>query len=415
MNPQDVKEALRLFVLNASQVENFSLGLELAIPEFVKEKPATNPHGKQLFKYGDFGVESQLLASLLIEVFDELSLQKPLFNPKLVIKLRPETFVNENACALLVKAHKLALERSSIYFANSSAKNLEASVFSHSGFRLNTDMKGDWEIDTLRTGCLGYVSINVPRIVNEAEGDMRKFLEILKERLEMAARAFEIKDKALRQRCDGLLPFLMQNVDGDHYFRLDGCSRIINMAGLKEAAEAFCKTPFTDEKALEFVNEVLQTSAEYITKIGRRRKRLFMALLPDFEASDRLVHLDIERYGIAKVRFSGTRENPFYSTVNKVNLDGKFAEESRKLKPIFGKIDGGNLTVIEIEDFRGDAAELMAITKNIIEQSMHEFFTYNRKLTYCARCKKSWYGVRHKCPSCEATSTLTVFDRFARV
>ncbi|MEM3578274.1 MAG: anaerobic ribonucleoside-triphosphate reductase [Candidatus Bathyarchaeia archaeon] len=416
MNPQDVKEALRLFVLNASQVENFSLGLELTIPEFVKEKPAVSPNGKQAGKYGDFAVESQLLASLLMEVFAEESAQKPLLNPKLIVKLRSETFANEKARELLFKAHKLALERSLPYFANNFAKNLEASVFSHSGFRLNVDMKGDWEIDTLRTGCLGYVNVNMPRIVNESEGDKRKFLEILKERLEMAARALEIKDKALRQRCSGLLPFLMQNIDGDHYFRLEGCSRIINMVGLKEAAEAFCKSPFTDEKTLGFAAEVLQAAADYMAKIGRRKRRLFTALLPDFEASERLVQLDIERYGIARVRFSGARENPFYSTVSRMSLDGeKFVEASMRFKSVSGKLNGGNIIVIEIEDFKGGAEELMALTRDIVEKKIHEFFTYNRKLTYCARCKKSWYGIRHKCPSCETTGTLTVFDRFVQV
>jgi ribonucleoside-triphosphate reductase len=415
MNPQEAKEALRLFILNATQ-QDFSLGLELKIPDFLKEKPAFGPDGRQCGKYGDFAEESRLLASLLIEILAEESFHKPLLNPKLIVKLRPEAFVDEKTKELLLKAHKLALERGLPYFANLSMKRLEASAFSHSGFRLNTDVEGDWEIDTLRTGCLGCVTINVPRITYESNGDKRKFLEILKEKLEMAARALEIKDKALRQRCEGLLSFLMQNIDGDHYFRLEGCSRIINMAGLKEASEAFCNTPFYDEKTLDFADEVLQNALDYVSKIGKRRKRLFLAVLPDFEASGRLAQLDIEKYGVAKVRFSGTRESPFYSTVNKLSLrEGKFAEEPLKLKNILGKINGGNLTVIELEESRGNAEELMSTTRHIIEHGTLEFFTYNRKLTYCARCKKSLYGLKHKCPSCEATSTLSVFDRFMHV
>jgi anaerobic ribonucleoside-triphosphate reductase len=42
-----------------------------------------------------------------------------------------------------------------------------------------------------------------------------------------------------------------------------------------------------------------------------------------------------------------------------------------------------------------------------------EFFTYNRKITYCSNCKKSWFGTLHKCPSCGAMSTLVKFDRFS--
>ena len=416
MSLQEIKEALRLFMLNASQAEEFSLGLELKIPDFVKEKLAFGHGGKQAGKYGDFVEESSLLASLLIELLIEESVDKPLFNPKLIIKLRPEAFAEEKTKETLLNVHKLALERGLTYFANLSVKSLSASAFSHSGFRLNTNVKGDWEIDTLRTGCLGYVTVNLPRVTCESDGDKRKFLEILKEKLEVAARALEVKDRALRQRCEVLLPFLMQNVDGDHYFRLDDCSRIINMAGLKEACELFCKSPFYDEKTLGFADEVLKFALDYAGKIGKRRKRLFLAMVPDSEASERLAQLDIEKYGVAKVRFSGTRENPFYSTVNRLSLcDGKFAEEPLRLKNVLGKLNGGNLTVIELEEFRGNAEELMSITKHIVEHNALEFFAYNRKLTYCSRCEKSFHGTQHKCPSCEATSTLTVFDRFMQV
>ncbi|MGB9741211.1 MAG: anaerobic ribonucleoside-triphosphate reductase [Candidatus Bathyarchaeales archaeon] len=416
MGSQEIKEALRLFILNASQQEDFSVGLELKIPDFVKEKPAFGPDGKQTGKYGDFVEESRLLASLLIEAFIEESIHKPLLNPKLIVKLRPEVFIEEKAKETLLNAHRLALERGLPYFANLSVKGLWASAFSHSGFRLDADMQGDWEIDTLRTGCLGYVTVNLPRIACESDGDKRRFLEILKERLEISARALEVKDRALRQKCGSLLPFLMQNINGDRYFRLDGCSRIINVAGLKEACEAFCKSPFYDEKTLKFADEVLKFALDYVGRIGRRRKRLFLAIIPDSEASERLAQLDIEKYGVAKVRFSGTRENPFYSTVNRLSLhDGKFAEEPLKLKNVLDKLDGGKLTVIELEDFRGNAEELMSITKNIVEHNALEFFTYNRKLTYCARCEKSFHGLQHKCPSCEATSTLAIFDRFTKV
>ena len=36
-------------------------------------------------------------------------------------------------------------------------------------------------------------------------------------------------------------------------------------------------------------------------------------VLGDAEAADRLAQLDIDKYGVAKVKFSGTREKPYYS------------------------------------------------------------------------------------------------------
>lgn len=412
MNPIDVKEALRLFILDLCQ-QDFSIGLEIKMPDFVKEKPAFGSNGNIVGKYGDFVEESNLLASVVIEIFAEESIHKPLLNPALIVKLRSEAFFDEKAKELLLKAHKLALDRGLPYFANLSGKDSETSVFSHSGLKLNVDLSKDWEVDTLRTGCLGWVAINMPRITCESEGDERKFLESLKERLEMAARALEIKDKIIRQRCNSLLPFLMQSVGGDHYFRLDKCSRVINLVGFKEAAEAFCKGSICDDKTLTFAENVLQNAIEYVNKIGKRRKRLFLSALPDFDASERLVQLDIEKYGVAKVRFSGTRENPWYSTVNKLNLGGeKIFDELLKLKSVFDKL--GSLTVIQLEAFNGGVEELVEVTKRFVEGNILGLFTYDRKLTHCARCRRSWFGLLQKCPSCGATDTLKAFDRFTR-
>ena len=416
MDFSEIKEALRLFIANINQHVNASLGLELTIPDFIADKPAFGPSGKHVGKYADFFEESQILASLIFEIFAEESVRKPLFNPKIILKMRPETFADEKAKAMLLKAHQLASEKGLPYFANMLEKDQKYSVFSSSGFRLKADLNGDWEIDTLRTGCLGYVTINLPRITYESGKDKTKFFEIFRERFEMATRALEIKDRALKQHGKGLLPFLMQSVNGDHYFRLENCSRIINLAGLKEALEAFNeKSIREDEKKLEFAEEIMQNILAYIQKIGRKRgKRLSTAIMLDFEASERLVQLDIERYGIAKVRFSGTREKPFYSTISKLILqDGKISPEPSIFERKMRGLHGGNLTVIDLGEVERKPDELMSLTKQIFEVYNMEFLTYNRKLTYCVNCKRSWFGLLHKCPSCGSTSTLTVFDRFA--
>ncbi len=409
MDSSEIKEALRLFIANINQHVNTSLGLELTIPDFIADKPAFGPFGEHAGKYADFLEENQILASLIFEIFAEESARKPMFNPKIILKIRSETFADEKAKAMLLKAHQLASEKGMLYFANLLEKDQKYSVFSSSGFRLKADLNGDWEIDTLRTGCLGYVTINLPRIAYESGKDKTKFFEILRERLEMATRALEIKDRILKQHGKGLLPFLMQSVNGDHYFRLENCSRIINLAGLKEASEAF------SEKKLEFADETMQNILAYIQKIRRkRRKRLSTATLLDFEALERLVQLDIERYGIAKVRFSGTREKPFYSTISKLILqDGKISPESSIFERKMRGLHGGNLTVIDLGEAEHKTDELMSLTKQVFEIHNMEFLTYNRKSTYCVNCRRSWFGLLHKCPSCGSTGTLTTFDRFA--
>jgi anaerobic ribonucleoside-triphosphate reductase len=154
-------------------------------------------------------------------------------------------------------------------------------------------------------------------------------------------------------------------------------------------------------------------------KVGRKHgKRLFPAVLRSLEASERLAQLDVEKYGVAKVKFSGTREKPFYSTTKRLNLAvGNFPyipaeslEIEQKLKDLNA---GGSLNIIELESNEYKPEELMNLTEHLIKNQDLEFFTYNRISTYCDNCKKSWFGVLHKCPSCGSMSTLTTFDRFA--
>ncbi|MGQ9743838.1 MAG: anaerobic ribonucleoside-triphosphate reductase [Candidatus Bathycorpusculaceae bacterium] len=419
LSTSEIREKMRLFILNINQHVNASISLELTIPDFISDKPAVGISGKLDGCYRDYCEESQNLASILLEIFAEESTSKPLLNPKLIVKVRSETFTDEKVNAIIFKAHQLASERGTPYFANLLEKDEGQSVFSASGFRLRADLNGDWEIDTLRVGNLAHVTLNLPRISCECERDKAKFFQMLKERLDMAVRALEIKYKAIKQHGKGLLPFLMQEVNGDQYFRNENCSCIINLAGLRESVEAFFGTKICEgEKTSEFAREIMQNIMDYMHKIGRRcGRRLFTAIFPDFEASERLAKLDIEKFGVAKVRFLGTREKPYYLTTSKLIFqDGKINSEAVKFeKEAEALHSGGSLTVIELGEAKHKPEELITLTQQLSKEYSIKFFTYNRKLTYCVNCKRSWFGILHKCPSCGATNTLTSFDRFASV
>jgi ribonucleoside-triphosphate reductase len=415
MDPSAVKKALRLFISNLSQHSTASLGLEFTIPDFVAEKPAIGPSGKQAGDYGGYAEETQTLTSAILEVLAEQSTAKPLYNPRIIVKIRPETFTDPRASALFLKTHQLAAEKGIPYFASLLGKSQTQSVFSASGCTLDTDLKKDWEIDTLRTGCTGCVTVNLPRIACECEKDRTKFFQTLRERLEMAVRALEIKHRALRQHGTRLLPFLMQDSGGDRYLRLENCSSLINLVGLKETAQAFYgKDADGNKRSLELNEEIANETLAFIGRGGRKLgKRLYQCVLPDPEASERLAQLDIERYGIAKVRFSGTRDKPFYSTTAAMNLqDGTIPAGAIEAECKASRLHaGGNMTVVEVEGGECRAEELADVTTRILETGAIRFFTYNRKLTYCTSCKRSWFGLLQKCPTCGAVSTLEAFDK----
>ncbi len=418
VSPDELKENLRLFLLNVNQQADASLGLELAVPDFLVNKRAVTPQAQAGSTYGDCSQEAQLLTSLVLDVIAEESATKPFLNPKLVIKVRPETLTDAASRALLLKAHGLAAEKANSYFVNLTAKTQKSIAFSASGIRLDADLTEDWETDTLRTGCLGYVTINLLRIVRESEKDKTKFFELTKERCEFAMRAIGIKHRAIKQYGKVNLPFLMQGTNGDTYFRLENCSGILNFAGFKDAIEEFTDKPFSDKESGKLAAELIQTIQTYINKIGRKHgKRIFPAILPSPEASARLAQLDVEKYGVAKVRFSGTRDKPFYVTTRRLGLQaGNFlsvpSEQLEAEKYLKGLNGGGNLSIVDFDGVDVNSEALLKLTESLMENHKFEFLTYNHAVTYCSNCQKSWPGNLHKCPSCSSMGMLVQFDRF---
>jgi anaerobic ribonucleoside-triphosphate reductase len=417
LDPVKVKENLRLLILNLNQHVDATLGLVLTVPKFIGEKPAIGQNGKTFGKYTDFEVESKLIASLLIEIYTEESNLKPLLNPKLAVKISGETTNDENAKAILTKAHALAADRGTVYFANLIGKEENIS-YSASGVKLEANLTEDWETDTLRTGCLGYVTVNMPRIVRETEKDKAKFFEILKERCELSARALGIKYRSLKQYGKTAFPFLMQGTNGDTYFRLENCTGVINFAGLKEAVESFTGKIISDKESILLTEEIVKTTKAYIHKIGRKHgKRLFPAVLRSLEASGRLAQLDVEKYGVAKVKFSGMRETPFFSTTRRMQLQkGNFlylsSEQLDTETSLKGLNEGGALFIVEMGNIETQAEDLMKLTLHLMEKHEFGFLIYNRSSTYCYNCRKNWFGTLRKCPSCGSVGTLVSFDKF---
>jgi anaerobic ribonucleoside-triphosphate reductase len=212
----------------------------------------------------------------------------------------------------------------------------------------------------------------------------------------------------------------LQKANGDTYLRLENCSRIINLAGLREAVEVFTEKPIDAEESRKFIEEFILELLAFKQKLGRKYgKRLYPAVVGDREAAERLAQLDVERYGVAKVKFSGTRDKPYYSTLRRITL--KSAQPlvapqgtMQMFQLTKGLTVGGSLDVYELDGAEFTAEALLDFTKRIIGSQSSEFFTYNRTVSYCGNCKKNWVGTLHKCPSCGSMSTITAFDRFTQ-
>jgi len=414
LNAEDVKEQLRLFLIEVNHAvpKNFCLGIEIAMPDLLAGQRAYAAD-EVMGNYSDFTEESRVLASSLVEVM--LQEAKPIINPNLVVKIRPEAFKEGQCNGLMYDLHRLAAEKGTVYFANLSSKGQMFASYTATGLRFSDDWKGDWELDTVRTGNMDTITLNIPRILYDSGDDKNRLFENLFDRSEMALRALEIKYLTIRQRArEGLLPFLTRRKDEDPYYRVEGASRLVSFVGLNEAVRSFIGNGIGESKeALGFAEEILKHLSKIIEDYADKHGgRYALCSVSSLEASERLATLDVEKYGWAKVKAQGDRNRPFYSysTVaprarevplrEYLGLEGRF----HKLTP------GGHLATISLEQSEGDIEEMLSTTKDIVNVHSIGFFKYKTKVAYCSNCRKTFRGDIVKCPLCGSLNTVTRFS-----
>jgi len=422
VSEERIKESLRLFVSNLNyplsngSSVGASLGIEFVVPDFLKETEAIGPEGKTVGCYGDYVEESRRLASLILDVLFEDDKHKPVFNPRLIMKIRPEALKDPECASLLLKSHKLAAETGLPYFANLCTKEQETASYTSTGFRLASDWKEDWELDTLQTGSVDSVIINLPRVMYEAGGKETGFFRILDEQLEMALRALEMKYRTIKQReREHMLPFLMQKTDGDQYFRIENAVRLVSFVGLNETIHAFFGKPLKqDGETLDFAQKIVSYLCDDIKRYSKKPEtRASLAMVPAADAAKRLAELDAEKYGWAKVRAQGTKEKPFYTDLVALPLgvDASWKERFRVEERFHRLTPGGHLAVVPLANVEQDPDDLLAVTRDVAANIGVGFYVFNRNLAYCASCQKTFYGRLERCPVCGSVNMLQSFSR----
>ncbi|MBS7639666.1 MAG: anaerobic ribonucleoside-triphosphate reductase [Candidatus Bathyarchaeia archaeon] len=413
LSEEDIREELKHFLssINLTVPTGVSIGIEVTVPSFLEECRAIGPEGNFVGSYGDYAEESRILASLIFDAFSEVGHLKPIFNPSPVIKIRPEA-LNDEVEKIIYEAHILATYGLP-YFANAPLE--KPASYMAVGHIFHADWRRDWELDTIRVGCVGSVSINMPRAFYESRGDRRLFFENLYDFSEKALRALEIKYLTIKQRAnEGLLPFLIQGGRSDPYCRLEGSLFLLNLVGLNETVQLATKSTILEgDESLKFAGEIASYLTEVVSRYSRKRDMRFaMSLAPSAEVSRRMATLDVERYGLAEVNVSGSRERPCYSDVSSIyngNIPLKrYLSIEERLQQLFS---GSHVVRIPVSEDKADPENLLSITKEILSSSNIPLFTYDIPLTYCGRCNKIFHGERQKCPSCGSVSTITKFIR----
>ena len=416
LSKEEVKEGLRLFLgsVNLAVPTGTSLGLETVLPEFLAGVEAVGPSGRPAGVYADYVDESRLVASLVLECLREMGGAKPIFSPTAVVKMRPGTFVDPEAERLLFDAHGLAVDGLTC-FANLGSGGQKVS-FCADGSRFSDDWSRDWELDTLRAACVDRVALNLPRAAYEAGKDRDRFFRVVAELTEMGTRALDIKSRAVTRRAqEGLLPFMAQSGTKDSYLRLENSTYVLGFVGLNEAVYSMTgKNVYEGEEAQRFAEETVSFVAKEQKAYSRNKKlRFAVGLTPDYNAARRMAELDVERYGLGEVQTAGGRDHPHYTSMMVVPPEAKLPlEECLRVESRFEALaPGSHFVKVPLGDAETDAEGLLSTTRRIVQDHKIGLYAFDRALTFCSSCQKTFRGEQSKCPSCGLVDGVTRFSR----
>ncbi len=387
--------------------EAVTLGLEALVPDHLKSSPAVVPSGKKGGVYEDYEDASRRLLRLVVEAALEVSEKKPLFNPHLLLKFRRGCLAGKYD-EVLLKAHELAARFGLLYIANNTKEWQETSSYNSVGDRIEADSTGDWEVDTIRTGCLANITVNLPRIAYEARRSDERFFEELDKALETVDRALDIKYQVMEERLKrGLLPYLQHTTDKEAYYRLHQSLKIVSVIGLDAAAKFHVdRHIYEDVLAQNFAVQILEHLTNLVESFYKKSGRRFaVSQVSEDRAFKALAEQDLERYGRSTVYIQYEKDHPYYTPSLVVPGEAQLPPLERlQLEARLHSLSkGGHLTDVPLEN-RPSSEELLEETKDICAKYDVGLFVYSHRLSYCGGCQRTYIGHLAKCPSCGSTN-----------
>lgn len=409
-----IYEMSQMYVARGGQTVFSDIDIEYGVPKICQDLPAVLPGGKvrDSITYGDFEEEAILFAKALTEVYLEGDyLGKPFFFPKPNYKLRKECFKKEGFDDFMILVHKVVAKFGTPYFLNLLAGYLPDNVFAQCCRLVLAPDNQDWEDfkrGCMRTGSLQVVTINLPRIAYEANGDDERLFEILEERMKLAREVIELKREIIIKRMkQGALPFLTQDVDGEPYYRIDKVVRSIGFVGLNEMLKAHIGEELHESKdawkfGLEVIKRMMDVTMEWSVETGQR---WVITQTPAESCAHRLALLDLKEFnGKAIVQGNVETGAVYYTNSSHVRVSADIPLFERlKIEGSFHPLcNGGMMAHVWIGESSPNPELLWELTKKIATKTLIGYWAYTKDMTFCRSCGKLSGGINRNCPFCNS-------------
>lgn len=272
-----LKQCLQSLVFNLNQNTRASsepcfsnLTIDISIPEPLKNKPVIIGGKQTEHVYGDFEEESRVIAKELIKILIKGDAKGiPFAYPLITVNIQNISDLDTEIGDLLCE---LSAKNGNPYFANFINSSLSSDDTYSMCCRLRLN-----KADIVRkqglfggqpsTGSVGVVTLSLPKIAQDANGDVSVFNSRVLELMNVASEVLAIKRKTIVEMFDaGLYPMLKTSLPKG----FDTFFNTIGYVGFNEACLELFGKPITECK--EFVQNTLdimvEKSQEFQVKTG---------------------------------------------------------------------------------------------------------------------------------------------------
>ncbi|MCD6542240.1 MAG: anaerobic ribonucleoside-triphosphate reductase [Thermoplasmata archaeon] len=383
-------------------------------PKHFEDVPAIGPGGKYTGNtYADYVEEAQRFAMALFDVYYEGDAQgRPFFFPKPNVHMTDKFFSTEGHEEFLYKISEVAAEKGNTYFVFDRGNTAKISECCRLAFNLSDedleDAKEPWK---MRYSAMQNVTINLPRIAYESNGDDDRLFEKLRERIELAVKAHLQKrafiEKLLGMGRNGPLALLAMDLDGEPYYRLHRATFLLGMLGLNEMVqyhigEEMHESDYAYKFGLKIIAAMKKIATELSEKYGIK---LPLEQTPAESTAYRLAKLDMRHYPLQAttvVKGDKKRGEIYYtnstylnisvplSPIERVKLEGKF-------HPL---IEAGALTHIWLGESRPDPRAIANFVRKTFLNTQNAQIAFSPEFTHCMTCGKVSRGLHDACPHC---------------
>ena len=387
-------------------------------PKHFADVPAIGPEGKFTGNtYADYLEESQRFATALFNVYHDGDAQgRPFFFPKPNVHLTERFFKTEGYEEFLHHISTVAAEKGNTYYVFDRGDTAKISECCRLAFQLREsdleDAKEPWK---MRYSAMQNVTINLPRVAYEAGGDDTKLFEILRERIELVAKAHlqkrEFIAKLLKMGKNGPLALLAMELDGEQYYRLHRATFLLGMLGLNEMVQSHLGEELHESNnahlfGLKIIAFMKKTADEMEEKYG-----IHMPLeqTPAESTAYRLAMLDMKHYPLqaaAVVKGSKGTGEIYYTNSTYMNVSAPISpiERVKKDGRYHPLIEAGALSHIWLGEARPDPDSVAAFVRKTFTNTQNAQIAFSPEFTSCLDCGKVTRGLSETCPYCNSSN-----------